>query len=179
MAYTIILGMSILREINFTSPLPPPFLLDRDKRWSRLTREIFVLRPILIRDRRNCKMHFFVRSSGSSGGRPRALKLDRINNVYANWWSPVHGETFLHLKVYNVTRYTYIYIYIYNSKRIFFCFFFFFFQEILRSAVERKDLFLLRILRDEYLKTPLSLSFLSYVENVRRKMIINSNKCKN
>lgn len=178
MTYTIILGMSILREINFTSPLPPPFLLDRDKRWSRLTREIFVLRPILIRDRRNCKMHFFVRSSGSSGGRPRALKLDRINNVYANWWSPVHGETFLHLKVYNVTRYIYIYTYI-TASEFFFVFSFFFFQEILRSAVERKDLFLLRILRDEYLKTPLSLSFLSYVENVRRKMIINSNKCKN
>lgn len=125
MTYTIILGMSILREINFTSPLPPPFLLDRDKRWSRLTREIFVLRPILIRDRRNCKMHFFVRSSGSSGGRPRALKLDRINNVYANWWSPVHGETFLHLKVYNVTRYIYIYTYI-TASEFFFVFSFFF-----------------------------------------------------
>lgn len=73
------------------------------------------------------------------------------------------GETFLHLKVYSVTRiYTYIYIYKTASEFFFFLFFFFFFpQEILRSAVERKDLFVLPTLRDEYLKTPLSLLSLS------------------
>lgn len=124
-------------------------------------------------------MHFFVTSSGSSGGRPRALKLDRINNVYANCGGHRGRPS---SKVYNVTRY--IYIYICNRKRIFFCFFFFF-QEILRSAVERKDLFLLRTLRWIF-KNPLSLSFLLpfrycfvrmlHVRWERKAMIISSVK---
>lgn len=124
-------------------------------------------------------MHFFVTSSGSSGGRPRALKLDRINNVYANCGGHRGRPS---SKVYNVTRY--IYIYICNRKRIFFCFFFFF-QEILRSAVERKDLFLSYEHCDEYLKT-LSLSFLLlfrycfvrmlHVRWERKAMIISSVK---